>query len=117
MKKFDLELAKQGHPVCTRDGREARIICFDAKGEQPIVSLINNFPSEYTQRNTNNGNYFSDDCGEHGSDLMMKSKTEKRWMYISDYEIERGKTYVTHLYTSPPEKSIDHQIIEFEVEV
>ena len=26
MKPFDLELAKQGYPVCTRDGREVRIV-------------------------------------------------------------------------------------------
>lgn len=27
-------------PVQTRDGRKARIICTDAKGEYPIVALI-----------------------------------------------------------------------------
>ena len=26
MKPFDLELAKQGHPVCTREGRKAERI-------------------------------------------------------------------------------------------
>ena len=31
LKPFNLEAAKQGKPVCTRDGRKARIICFDAK--------------------------------------------------------------------------------------
>ena len=41
MKPFDLELAKKGHPVCTRDGRDARIICYDAKtGEYPIIALV-----------------------------------------------------------------------------
>ena len=29
LKPFDLEAAKQGKPVCTRDGRKARILCFD----------------------------------------------------------------------------------------
>ena len=29
MKPFDLEAAKAGKPVCTRDGRKARINCFD----------------------------------------------------------------------------------------
>lgn len=32
LKPFDLEAAKQGKPVCTRDGRKARIVCFDLKG-------------------------------------------------------------------------------------
>ena len=40
MKPFNLELAKQGHPVVTRKGQPVRIICFDRKGVQPIVALI-----------------------------------------------------------------------------
>lgn len=40
-KPFDLEQAKAGKPVCTRDGRKARIICFDLKnGNHPIVAAI-----------------------------------------------------------------------------
>lgn len=42
MKPFDLEAAKAGKPVCTRDGRKARIICFDTinKGNYPIIALL-----------------------------------------------------------------------------
>jgi hypothetical protein len=40
MKEFNLEEAKSGKPVCTRDGNKARILCFDAKGEFPIYALI-----------------------------------------------------------------------------
>ena len=29
LKPFDIEAAKAGKPVCTRDGRKARILCFD----------------------------------------------------------------------------------------
>lgn len=29
LRPFDLEAAKAGKPVCTRDGRKVRIICFD----------------------------------------------------------------------------------------
>jgi hypothetical protein len=43
---FDINLAKDGKPVCTRDGRKARIICFNAKGEKPIIALIANGNSE-----------------------------------------------------------------------
>ena len=41
-KPFDLEQAKAGKPVCTRDGRKARIICFDTKtlGDYPIIALV-----------------------------------------------------------------------------
>lgn len=42
LKSFDLEAAKAGKPVCTRDGRKARIICFDTinKGNYPIIALL-----------------------------------------------------------------------------
>ena len=40
LKPFDLEAAKAGKPVCTRDGRKVRIICFDRKDVRPIVALI-----------------------------------------------------------------------------
>ncbi len=46
MKEFDLEKAKAGHPVCTRDGRETRILCFDRKGGSPIVVLVKDADNE-----------------------------------------------------------------------
>ena len=33
MKEFNLEAAKNGDPIITRDGHRARIITFDAKGK------------------------------------------------------------------------------------
>lgn len=47
LKPFDLEAAKAGKPVCTRDGRKARIICFDLKNDEyPIVAAVENDSSE-----------------------------------------------------------------------
>ena len=42
LKEFDLKAAKAGKPVCTRDGRRARIICFDMNSfnNHIIVALI-----------------------------------------------------------------------------
>ena len=42
MKLFDLELAKAGHPVCTRDGRAVRILCYDfiSPENNPIIALV-----------------------------------------------------------------------------
>ena len=36
--------AKAGKPVCTRDGRKARIICFNTKTlcDYPIIALVEN---------------------------------------------------------------------------
>lgn len=44
LKPFDLEAAKAGKPVCTRDGRKARIICFNDKTlcDYPIIALVEN---------------------------------------------------------------------------
>lgn len=49
LKPFDIEKAKAGAEVCTRDGHKARIICFDRKteGDYTILALIGgNYPKE-----------------------------------------------------------------------
>ena len=40
LKPFDIQKAREGKPVCTRDGRKARIICFDLSEEYPIVASV-----------------------------------------------------------------------------
>lgn len=42
LKPFDLQAAKAGRPVCTRDGRKAKIVYFDANSSQPIIALVVN---------------------------------------------------------------------------
>ena len=44
MKEFNLTeyLKDPSKKVVTRDGREVRIICTDAKGEEPIIALLYN---------------------------------------------------------------------------
>lgn len=39
---FNIEKAKSGYEVRTRDGRSVRILCFDAMGDYPIVALVKN---------------------------------------------------------------------------
>lgn len=85
MKPFDLEAAKAGKPVCTRDGRKARIICFDAKRKdgKNIMALI---PSkEYPEFEDlvaypNNGNYHGGH--ENDGDLMMLPQKKEGWIII-----------------------------------
>ena len=36
---FDLERAKAGDPVITKDGRDVRILCFNVKNSYPIVGV------------------------------------------------------------------------------
>jgi hypothetical protein len=43
---FDAEQAKQGKPVCTKDGRPVRILCYDRDNDLPIVALIREWDGE-----------------------------------------------------------------------
>lgn len=60
---FDIEKAMNGSDVCTRDGRNARILCFDAKGDRPIVALIdqNGLSDDYPYKYYSNGSFYDDD--------------------------------------------------------
>jgi hypothetical protein len=45
MLPFDLELAKQGHPVCFRDGTPCRILSFECS--RPGFPIVAEYPNEY----------------------------------------------------------------------
>lgn len=40
MAKFNLEAAKNGAKVITKEGYNVKIICWDAKGNYPLIGLI-----------------------------------------------------------------------------
>ena len=86
MKEFDLEQAKAGKPVCTRDGRNARIICFDGKGDQPIIALVEvkgnkDALIEKVERYFINGHSVFE-VRETNNDLMMLSEKKGGWINI-----------------------------------
>lgn len=85
MKPFDLEKAKAGAPVCTKDGKDARIICFDAKSIYPIAALILNGDTEYINSYTNYGRFALE--GEDDNDLMMKEIHHEGWINIYNGDI------------------------------
>lgn len=95
MKPFNLELAKTGHPVCTRNGHKARIISFDKKDEKnkytivALVSIEDDF--EELRLYANNGAY--DLEGETNLDLMMVSENKEGWINI--YKSENSETFFT----------------------
>lgn len=72
MKPFDLEAAKAGAPVCTRDGMEARIICFDRVDlEYPIIALYKTeLGIEHMRSFSPNGLQFDGVISDE--DLMMR---------------------------------------------
>lgn len=79
LKPFDLEAAIQGKPVCTRDGRKARIVCFDAKGRYPIIALTAELDNtEDITKCTEEGisSYHKND------DLMMLPEKHEGWVNI-----------------------------------
>ena len=81
LKEFDLEAAKSGKPVCTRDGRKARLICFDKKGAYPIVALVNDYnEEEYIKNYDEFGKKFIG--GETSDDLMMLPEKKERWVNV-----------------------------------
>ncbi len=84
MKEFNLEQAKLGHPVCTRDGRPVRILCFDRKHEEmayPIVALVTlpGNETEYTEMYDTYGKAYDTprEC-----DLMMASVKHEGWANV-----------------------------------
>lgn len=80
MKPFDLEAAKAGKPVCTRDGRKARIICFDLNNKNfPIVAIINCDTEENAYQYDIDGV-----CDEHDNNLNLMMSPEKKegWIII-----------------------------------
>ena len=86
MREFNLELAKQGHPVCTRDGRKVRIVCTDYKSiginrDRPILALIEQEDdTEEVVAFKNNGSFGA--LGISDYDLMMASVKHEGWANV-----------------------------------
>ena len=83
MKEFDLEKAKAGAPVCTRDGRPARIIYWDRKDDYyPILALVERNNKEILISVTEKGHVFDDERCSNG-DLFMTSVKHEGWVNIN----------------------------------
>ena len=103
LKPFNLEAAKSGKPVCTRDGRKARIICFDVKGDIcPIIALVEENGMEVTKSYDMNGraNYKNAD----NYDLMMLPEKKDGWAVIRRSDIyeneEQAKEALLNSHTA-----------------
>ena len=92
LKPFDLEAAKLGKPVCTRDGRKARIICFDRMDDTcPIVALLDcpdRSECELVGCFTEKGNILITG-GESCDDLIMLPEKKEGWVNIYQKEQNR----------------------------
>ena len=95
MKPFDLEKAKAGAPVQTRNGKPARIICFDALYEKPICAFVTEFGMTHVFFYDEEGCCYTEHTRENNYDLMMVSVEKTGWVNI--YEIS-GERHVSCIY-------------------
>lgn len=86
LKPFNLEQAKAGKPVCTRDGRKVRIICFDRiNGDYyKIVACVTAFDGDFEEVLFYGiDGYIVDSQNPKDEDLMMLP--EKKEGYVNLY--------------------------------
>lgn len=88
-KPFNLEAAKAGAPVMTRDSRPVRILAFDVKSEEyPVVAVVPTHDGKYenVEVYTNNGKYnddeYDDMAAEHDYDLVMAPVKHRMWVNV-----------------------------------
>ncbi|WP_410082449.1 hypothetical protein [Barnesiella intestinihominis] len=102
MKPFDLEAAKAGKPVCTRDGRKARIICFDTinKGNYPIIALLEDKGSEAIFYYNKDGK-----CNVGTElDLMMLPEKKEGWVNVyKSYNVGKKTPCIASIYPTKEE--------------
>ena len=82
MKPFSLEeyLKNQKRKVVTRNGRSARIICTDAKGNYPIVALIEEGGYDNALSYTKDGKLYVGETNDY--DLFFASEKHEGWVNV-----------------------------------
>ena len=126
LKPFDIQKAREGKPVCTRDGRKARIICYDRQSDHgfPIVALVENTGAEKDEDvhfYRANGTAAT---AERAQDLMMLSEKKVGWVNLyksgnSNFAAILGSVYVYNtkegaINNANPDKTIATLKIEWE---
>lgn len=78
IKPFDLASCKNGAKVKTRDGREVRIICTDAKDDYPIIGLVTNSAGdEHIVLYTLEGKLYSTKSTIRAEDLVIVEEAKE----------------------------------------
>ena len=124
LRPFNLEEAKAGKPVCTRDGRKARIICFDKKAGRPMVALVPYYNGDsedeyimcYDIDGYRNCKEMHDDC-----DLMMAPEIHEGWVNVyqggkldADYIYPTKEEALENVFQPMKDKYIDTVKVEWE---
>ena len=113
MKPFDINLAKAGKPVCTRDGRKARVLCYGFKQneEYPIlVAVENKDGKECALLYSNDG--ISEMYKSSNNELVMFSEKKEGWVNV--YKKEKNR-YVRGIFHNKDEaiRDISKKLGEF----
>lgn len=85
LKPFDIQKAREGKPVCTRDGRKTRIVCFnrvDADNKCNIVALIERDGEEIVRFYDELGNQGGNNLNKDNYDLMMLPEKKEGWVNV-----------------------------------
>ena len=126
LKPFSLEAAKQGKPVCTRDGRKARIICFDRvseDGKSKIIACVISTKRECEDVLIYDSfGCFVDSMNPRDEDLMMLTEKHEGWINIcknadDDYFVKgifRSEKFARNNEANYPGLIVDTTKIEWE---
>lgn len=96
MKPFNLEeyLKNPSKKIVTRDGKNVRIICTDAKGNFPIIALVETHNgTETVLRLKENGHFHN--STEDSRDLFFATEKQERWIniYKDEEDYHLGKCF------------------------
>ena len=103
MEKFNLEeyLKNPSRKVVTRDGRKARILCTDRKGDYPIIALVENCDSidESVCSYDKNGIFYTSGISDN-NDLFFAPEKHEGWVNLYK-DLDEGRTrYMGNIYNS-----------------
>ena len=111
LKPFDLEAAKAGKPVCTRDGRKVRIISVDRKFlfkgviSYPIIALVEDTAKEETIYGYNEkGKVIIENDTPYKDDLMMLPQKKEGWVNLyKSYNVGKKIPCMASIYPTKEE--------------
>ena len=102
MKQFNLAeyLENPDRRIITRDGKSVRIICTDAKGNFPIIALVETYNgNETVLRLKENGHFYNDT--ENSSDLFFAPIKKEGWVNV--YKTRSGAAQIGQIHSSKEE--------------
>jgi len=117
MKPFNLEEAKAGKPVCTRDGKPVRILCYDLKDKYPIVVIHElDDGTECILTHTTTGKTHQDE--QSPTDLFMKPEKKEGWINIYNpfVDYHTASTYIYQTFEDAYKSRASNYISTIKIE-